>query len=64
MLALNALLAASLAPLLYLLLTRCFRCSPGAAVWPALAAAFYPSVTVFSQVALSENLLLPLTVSG
>ena len=61
-LALNAVLAASLAPLLYLLLTRCFRCSPGAAVWPALAAAVYPTVTVFSQVALSENLLLPLTV--
>ena len=62
MLALNAVLAASLAPLLYLLLTRCFRCLPGAAVWPALAAAVYPTVTVFSQVALSENLLLPLTV--
>jgi hypothetical protein len=62
-LALNAVLAAALAPLLYLLLTRCLRISPHAAVWPALAAAAYPSVTVFSQVALSENLLFPLIVA-
>jgi hypothetical protein len=60
-LVLNALLAASLAPLLYLLLTRCFGVSPRAAVWPALAAAAYPSVTIYTQVAMSENLLLPLT---
>jgi hypothetical protein len=62
-LVLNALLAAAVAPLLYLLLTRCFRISPRAAVWPALAAAAYPSVTVLSQVALSENLLYPLVVA-
>lgn len=58
-LALNAVLAAALAPLLYLLLTRHFSVPPRAAVWPALAATAYPSITVFSQVALSENLLLP-----
>jgi hypothetical protein len=61
-LALNALLAVSLAPLVYLLLTRCFSVRPKAAVWPALAAAAYPSVTIFTQVAMSENLLLPLLV--
>jgi len=59
-LVLNTLLAASLAPLLYLLLTRCFSVQPRAAVWPALAAAAYPSVTIYTQVAVSENLLLPL----
>lgn len=58
----NALIAASLAPLLYLMLTRCFRVASGHAVWPALAAAAYPSVTIFTQVTLSENLLLPLIV--
>jgi hypothetical protein len=62
-LVLNAVLAAAVAPLLYLLLTRCFRVSSRAAVWPALAAAAYPSVTVLSQVALSENLLYPLVVA-
>jgi hypothetical protein len=59
-LALNALLAASLAPLLYLLLTRCFEVAPNAAVWPSLAAAAFPSITIYTQVAMSENLLLPL----
>jgi hypothetical protein len=59
---LNALLAASLGPLLYLLLTRCFHIAPRAAVWPVLAAAAYPSVTIYTQVALSENLLIPLFV--
>jgi hypothetical protein len=58
----NALLAASLAPLLHLLLTRRFHVPRRTAVWAALAAAAYPSITAFSQVALSENLLLPLTV--
>jgi hypothetical protein len=58
----NAVLAALLAPLLYALLTRVFRVQARAAVPAALAAAAYPSVTVFSQVALAENLLLPLTV--
>jgi hypothetical protein len=61
-LALNALLAASLVPLLYLLLVRSFRAEPRVAFWAALAASLYPSITLFSQVALSENLLLPLTV--
>jgi len=61
-LVLNTLLAASLAPLLYLLLTRCFSVQPRAAVWPSLAAAAYPSVTIYTQVAMSENLLLPLFV--
>ena len=59
-LVLNAALAASLAPLLYLLLTRCFAVQARHAVWPSLAAAAYPSVTIYTQVALSENLLLPL----
>lgn len=61
-LVLNAFLAAAIAPLVYLLLRRCFSVPSGAAVWPALAAAAYPSVTVFTQVAMSENLLLPLLV--
>jgi hypothetical protein len=58
----NALLAASLVPLVYLLLTRCFAVPSRTAVWPSLAAAAYPSVTIFTQVAMSENLLLPLLV--
>lgn len=58
-LVLNAALAASVAPLLFLLLTRHFGVSPRSAVWAALAAAAYPTVTVLSQVALSENLLFP-----
>jgi hypothetical protein len=61
-LGLNTLLAASLAPLLYLLLTRCFSVEPRWSVWPSLAAAAYPSVTILGQVVLSENLLLPLVV--
>ena len=61
-LVLNAFLAATLAPLVYLLLTRCFSVRSQTAVWPALAAAAYPSVTIYTQVAMSENLLLPLTV--
>src|SRR5439155_761066 len=59
-LVLNALLAASLVPLVYLLLTRCFAVSPRVAVWPSLAAGAYPSITLFTQVAMSENLLFPL----
>jgi hypothetical protein len=62
-LVLNALLAASLAPLLYALLTRRFAVPPRTAVWPALTAAAFPSVTIFTQVAMSENLLLPLVVA-
>jgi hypothetical protein len=58
----NAALAASLAPLLYLLVARVLQPPRRVAVWAAFAAAAYPSVTVFSQVALAENLLLPLTV--
>jgi hypothetical protein len=59
-LVLNALLAASIVPLVYLLLTRCFAVSPRVAVWPSLAAGAYPSITLLSQVAMSENLLFPL----
>jgi hypothetical protein len=59
-LALNAALAASLVALLYLVLTRCAGFAPRMAVWPALAGAAYPSITVFSQAALSENALFPL----
>lgn len=58
----NAALAASLVPLLYLLLTRCFEATPGSALGAAIAAAAYPSVTAVSQIAGSENLLFPLTV--
>ncbi|MDX6676916.1 MAG: hypothetical protein QOE31_968, partial [Solirubrobacteraceae bacterium] len=62
-LALNAVLAASLVPLLYVLLTRCFDVAPPAAAWSALAGAAYPSVTALSQVALSENALFALTAA-
>ena len=58
----NALLAASLVPLLYLLLTRSFRLAPQAAVAGAFVGAAYPSLTLLSQVAMSENLLAPLFV--
>ena len=59
----NALLAACLVPLLYVLLTRCFRAGRQVAAWAAVAGAAYPSVTALSQVALAENLLFPLTVA-
>jgi hypothetical protein len=59
-LVLNAALAASLFPLLYLLLTRFGAVPPTAAIWAALAGAVYPAVTVLSQVAMSENALFPL----
>ena len=59
----NALLAASVFPLLYLLLTRGFDVAPGTAVWPALAGASYPSVTISAGVAIGENLLYPLLVA-
>lgn len=58
----NALLAAALLPLLYLLLTRSFAIAPGAAFSAALAGAAYPSITVWSQMAMPENLLAPLIV--
>ena len=59
---LNAALGASLVPLLYVLLTRGFDVAPRAAMWPAVAGACYPSVTVSAGVALGENLLYPLLV--
>jgi hypothetical protein len=59
----NALLAAALFPLLYLLLTRGFRVAPRLALWPALAAAAYPAVTPTTGAAMSENLLFPLTAA-
>jgi hypothetical protein len=59
-LALNAVLAASVFPLLYLLLTRFGGVRPAIAIWAALAGAVYPAVTVLSQVAMSENALFPL----
>ena len=62
-LVLNAALAASLVPLLYAVLTRCFSVRPDHAVWAAVAAAAYPSATTLSQVALSENALFPLVVA-
>jgi hypothetical protein len=59
-LVLNAALAASVFPLLYLLLTRFAGVRPGLAIWAALAGALYPALTVLSQVAMSENALFPL----
>jgi len=59
-LVLNAVLAASVFPLLYLLLTRFAGVRPQLAIWAALAGAVYPAVTVLSQVAMSENVLFPL----
>src|SRR5690349_3089526 len=59
-LVLNALLAASVFPLLYLLLTRFAGVRPELAIWGALAGALYPALTVLSQVAMSENALFPL----
>ena len=61
-LALNAALAASVFPLLYLLLTQFGQVRPEAALWAALAGAAYPALTVLSQVAMSENALFPLVV--
>jgi hypothetical protein len=57
---LNALLVASVFPLLYLLLTRFGGVSRQVAIWAAFAAAVYPALTVLSQAALSENALFPL----
>ncbi len=59
-LVLNAGLAASVFPLLYLLLTRFAGVRPELAIWAALAGAVYPALTVLSQVAMSENALFPL----
>jgi hypothetical protein len=59
-LVLNAALAASVFPLLYLLLTRFAGARPELAIWGALAGAVYPALTVLSQVAMSENALFPL----
>lgn len=59
-LVLNAALAASVFPLLYVLLTRFAGVRPELAIWAALAGAVYPALTVLSQVAMSENALFPL----
>lgn len=59
-LVLNAALAASVFPLLYLLLTRFAGIAPRTAIWAALAGAAYPAITVQSQFAWSENALFPL----
>lgn len=56
----NALLAASVFPLLYLLLTRFAGVRPSLAIWAAFAGALYPALTALSQVAMSENALFPL----
>jgi len=61
-LVLNAALAASVFPLLYLLLTRFGGVRSELAFWAALAGAAYPALTVLSQVAMSENALFPLVV--
>src|SRR6478672_8694926 len=54
-LVLNAALAASVFPLLYVLLVRFAGVDPRIAVWAAFAGAVYPALTVLSQVTLSEN---------
>jgi hypothetical protein len=59
-LALNALLAALVFPLLYLLLARFAGVERRLAFWGALAGAAFPAVTVLSQVTMSENALYPL----
>src|SRR5215207_1449227 len=59
---LNAALAASVFPLLYLLLRRCFGVEARFALGPAFAAACYPALTPTAGLALSENLLFPLVV--
>jgi hypothetical protein len=62
-LAANAVLAASVIPLLYLLLTRFLRVAPQRAVWPAVVAGCFPSLTPIAGTALSENALVPLSVA-
>jgi hypothetical protein len=57
---LNAALAASIFPLLYLLLRRFLAVPSRIAIVAALVGAIYPAVTVLSQVAMSENALFPL----
>lgn len=59
-LVLNAVLAASVFPLLFLLLNRFAGVPARVALWAALAGAVYPAITVLSQVAMSENALFPL----
>jgi hypothetical protein len=59
-LVLNAALAASVFPLLYVLLTRFAGVAPRVAIWAAFAGALYPALTVLSQVTMSENALFPL----
>jgi hypothetical protein len=56
----NALLAASLVPLLYLVIVRHTPAEGRLAVVAALAGASFPAVLTLSQVALSENALFPL----
>jgi hypothetical protein len=62
MLALNALLAASVFPLLYLLLSRWAGTPRNVAIWVAFAGSLYPALTTLSQVTMSENALFPLVV--
>ncbi len=59
-LALNALLAALVFPLLYLLLERFAGVDRRIALRGAFAGAAFPAVTVLAQVAMSENVLYPL----
>jgi hypothetical protein len=58
----NSALAASLFPLLFLLLRRSFQMPPAAALGGAIVGATYPTVSSFTQIALSENVLFPLIV--
>jgi hypothetical protein len=57
---LNTALAASIFPLLFVLLRRFLGVPSRPAVVAALVGAIYPAVTVLSQVAMSENALFPL----
>jgi hypothetical protein len=58
----NAALLASLLPLLWLLLARVFAVPSRPAFLAAMVGAAYPSLTAWSQLAMSENLLAPVTV--
>lgn len=58
----NALLLASLFPLLWFLLVQVGNVQPSLALLPAITASTYPSLLVQSSTAWSENVLAPLTV--
>ena len=62
-LVLNAALAASMIPLVHLLLTRAFDVDRRTSAWAAIAAGAYPSLSAMTQVALAESALFPLLIT-